>query len=83
MPNWGIAAHPFIEGDRLIAQIGGEGEACVIALDPATGAKRWKAFPDEASYAPATALVQAGRRVVVMPLGFRLVAFDPADGALL
>ena len=83
MPNWGIAAHPLIEGDRLITQIGGEGEACVIALDPATGAERWKAFPDEASYAPAIALDQAGRRVAVMPLGFRLVAFDPADGALL
>ena len=83
MPNWGIAAPPLIEGDRLITQIGGAGDACVIALDPATGEECWKAFPDEASYAPATAIDQAGRRVVVMPLGFRLVAFDPADGELL
>ncbi|HYF00753.1 MAG TPA: PQQ-binding-like beta-propeller repeat protein [Planctomycetota bacterium] len=83
MPLWGIAAHPLIEGDRLITQIGGAGEACVVALDRLTGEERWKAFPDDASYAPGIAVEQGGRRVVVMPLGFRLVAFDPADGKLL
>jgi outer membrane protein assembly factor BamB len=82
MPKWGIAAHPLIEGDLLITQIGGTGEACVVALDRHTGAERWKAFPDEASYAPAIALEQAGRRLVVMALGYRLVAFNPADGSL-
>jgi len=83
MPNWGIAAHPIIEGDLLITQIGGEGDACVIALDRTTGEERWKAFPDEASYSPPIAITHAGRRVVVMALGFRLVAFSPADGKLL
>ncbi len=83
MPNWGIAASPILEGDLLITQIAGEGEACVVALDRKTGEERWKAFPDEASYAPPIAIDQAGRRVVVLPLGFRLVAFAPADGKLL
>jgi len=83
MPNWGISAHPIIEGEHLITQIGGAGEACVIALDRKTGEERWKAFPDEASYSPPIAFDHAGRRVVVMALGFRLVAFDPADGKLL
>ena len=82
MPKWGIAAHPIIEGDLLITQIGGTGEACVVALDRHTGAERWKAFPDEASYSPPIAIEQAGRRLIVIALGFRLVAFDPADGAL-
>ena len=82
MPNWGIAAHPIIEGELMITQIGGAGEACVVALDRRTGAERWKAFPDEASYAPPIAIDQAGRRLIVMALGFRLVAFDPADGTL-
>jgi outer membrane protein assembly factor BamB len=83
MPNWGISAHPIVEGGLLITQIGGEGEACVVALDAATGEERWKAFPDEASYSPPVAIDQAGRRVIVMALGFRLVAFAPSDGALL
>ena len=83
MPNWGIAAHPIIEGELLITQIGGEGDACVIALDRKTGEERWKAFPDEASYSPPIAMDHAGQRVVVIALGYRLVAFAPADGKLL
>jgi outer membrane protein assembly factor BamB len=82
MPRWGIAAHPIIEGEVLITQIGGTGEACVVAFDRKTGAECWKAFPDEASYAPPIAIEQAGRRLVVMALGYRLVAFEPATGAL-
>jgi len=82
MPNWGIAAHPIIEGELMIAQVGGAGEACVVAFDRTTGEERWKAFPDEASYSPPIAIEQAGRRLIVMALGFRLVAFDPADGTL-
>jgi outer membrane protein assembly factor BamB len=82
MPKWGIAAHPLIEGDVMITQIGGAGEACVVAFDRRTGEERWKAFSDEASYAPPIAIEQAGRRLVVMALGYRLVAFDAADGTL-
>ena len=82
MPRWGIAAHPLIESGVMITQIGGAGEACVVAFDAKTGEERWKSFPDEASYAPAIAIEQAGRRLVVMPLGYRLVAFEPADGTL-
>lgn len=82
MPRWGIAAHPLVEGDLVITQIGGADEACVVALDRRTGAERWKAFPDEASYAPPIAIEQAGRRLVVMALGYRLVAFEPADGTV-
>lgn len=82
MPNWGIAAHPLIEGELMITQIGGAGEACVVAFDRKTGEERWKAFSDEASYSPPVAFEQAGRRLIVMALGFRLVAFDPADGTL-
>jgi outer membrane protein assembly factor BamB len=82
MPNWGIAAHPIIEGELMITQIGGADEACVVAFDRTTGEERWKAFPDEASYSPPIAIEQAGRRLIVMALGFRLVAFDPADGTL-
>ncbi len=82
MPKWGIAAHPIIEGEVMITQIGGAGEACVVAFDRKTGEERWKAFPDEASYAPPIAIEQAGQRLVVMALGYRLVAFEPATGAL-
>lgn len=82
MPRWGIAAHPLIEAGLLITQIGGEGAACVVAFDARTGEERWKAFDDEASYAPAMMIEQAGKRLAVMPLGYRVVAFEPATGAV-
>ena len=37
MPIWGISAAPLIEGDLLILQIGGEGGACVVALNRESG----------------------------------------------
>lgn len=43
VPAWGIAAHPLIDGDRLICVVGGPG-ATVVALDKKTGKERWRAL---------------------------------------
>lgn len=83
MPRWGIAASPLVEGDLVITQISGEGEACVIALDRKTGEDRWKALSDEASYSAPIAIDQAGKRVVVVCVADRVVGLDPAKGTLL
>ncbi len=83
MPNWGIAASPVVEGDLLIAQIGGDGGACVCAFDKRSGEEKWKALPDDASYAAPVVIDQAGRRVVVCHTGNRIVGLDPSSGNLL
>jgi outer membrane protein assembly factor BamB len=82
MPVWGIAASPLIEGDLVITQIGGDGEACVIALDRKTGQERWKALPDQASYSAPIMVEQAGKRVLVVWTGDRVVGMDPQTGKL-
>lgn len=82
MPVWGIAASPLIEGDLVITQIGGEGDACVIALDRKTGQERWKALPDQASYSAPIMVQQAGKRVLVVWTGDRVVGMDPQTGKL-
>ena len=47
MPDWGIAASPVVEGDLLIVQIGGEDDACIVALNKKTGESVWvKNRPD-------------------------------------
>lgn len=51
LPIWGIAAAPLIYDDLVILQIGGTPDACVLALDRATGQERWRALSDKASYA--------------------------------
>ena len=82
MPLWGIAAAPVIEGDLLIVQIGGQGEACLCALDKRTGRPRWQALPDVASYAAPIVIDQAGRRIVVCHTGDRVVGLDASTGRL-
>jgi outer membrane protein assembly factor BamB len=82
MPNWGIAASPVVEGDLLIAQIGGT-DACVVAFEKKTGDERWRALPDDASYSAPIVIDQAGRRVVVCWTGNRMVGLAPNDGSVL
>ncbi len=42
-PMWGYAAHPLLDGDKLICLAGGKGSV-VIALDKDTGKERWRAL---------------------------------------
>jgi outer membrane protein assembly factor BamB len=83
MPNWGIAASPVVEGELLIAQIGGDNGACVCAFDKRTGLEKWKALNDDASYAAPIVIDQAGRRVLVCHTGNRVVGLDPPGGSVL
>ena len=81
MPIWGISASPLVEGDLLIVQVGGE-NACLAAFDKRTGAKRWKALDDRASYAAPIIVEQAGKRVLVCMTGDNVVGLNPQTGAV-
>lgn len=83
MPTWGISGSPLIEGDLVILQIGGSGDACIVALDKRTGQTRWQALEDVASYSSLIAIDQASQRVIVCWTGERIVGLDPIDGHLL
>lgn len=53
-PLWGYAAHPLLDGPRLITLAGGEGSH-VVALDKLTGAEIWRSLTSpEQGYAPPT-----------------------------
>lgn len=79
MPNWGIAATPLIVGDLLIVQVGGR-DACLVAFDKKSGAERWQALDDSASYAAPILVDQGGKPVVVCLTGENVVGLDPASG---
>lgn len=83
MPNWGIAASPLIEGDLVILQIGGAGDACMVALDKHTGQSRWQSLPDDATYSAPVVIDQGGRRVLVCWTGNRVAGLAPESGELL
>ena len=82
MPIWGIASSPLVEEDLLIVQIGGV-DACLVAFDKRSGAERWKALADRASYSAPIVIEQAGQRVLVCWTGDRIVGLDPQTGQLL
>ena len=82
MPQWGIAAAPLVEGDLVVVQIGGRGDACVVALDRRTGAERWRALGDRIAYSSPVVVRQADKRVLVCWTGDRVVGLDPLSGEL-
>lgn len=82
MPIWGIAGSPLVSGDRLILQVGGEDGACVVALNKDTGEEIWRALDDPASYSAPILTEHAGRKLVVVLTGARVVGLDPEDGSL-
>lgn len=80
MPQWGIACSPLVEGDLLIIQVSGEGEACLVAFDKKTGEEKWRALKDRASYSAPIVIEQAGKRVLVCYTGDNVVGLDPQTG---
>jgi outer membrane protein assembly factor BamB len=53
----------------------------LIAFDKKTGEERWKALPDRGNYSAPIVIDQAGRRVLVILTGDRVVGADPASGS--
>ena len=82
MPIWGIASSPIIEGNLLIVQVGGEGDACLVAFDRKSGKEVWRALPDRASYSAPVIIEQSGKQVLVCWTGDRIVGLEPGTGKL-
>ena len=80
VPIWGISAAPLVDGNQVILQIGGADGACIVALNAATGAEKWRALGDRASYSAPIIIRQAGRRVLVCWTGENVAGLDPATG---
>jgi outer membrane protein assembly factor BamB len=81
LPIWGLAAAPLVDRDLLSVQLGAE-EGCLVAWDKRSGAERWRALDDPASYSAPIIVRQAGRRVLVCWTGAGVVGLDPASGAV-
>ena len=80
MPIWGIAAAPLVYDKLIIAHIGGTPDACVVALDLATGQEVWRALSDRASYSAPILVRQADQDVLVVWTGDNVVGLKPTTG---
>jgi outer membrane protein assembly factor BamB len=80
MPIWGVSASPVAYQGTVIVQIGGT-EACLVCFDLRTGAEKWRALDDRASYSTPIIIQQGGADVLLCWTGENIVGLDPATGA--
>jgi outer membrane protein assembly factor BamB len=80
-PLWGFAAHPLVDGPRLICVVGGEGSH-VVAFNKETGDEIWRALTSPAQgYSPPTIIEAGGVRQLVLARPDAVSAVDPETGA--
>jgi outer membrane protein assembly factor BamB len=78
--TWGFAAHPVLDGDRLICLVGGKGSAAV-AFHKDTGKELWKALTaTEVGYAPPMIYDIAGRRQLIIWHPESINSLNPQSG---
>lgn len=66
MPIWGISATPLIAENKIILQISGSKNACVVALDINSGKEIWRNLEDIAAYSAPILVEKNGNKVVVV-----------------
>jgi outer membrane protein assembly factor BamB len=77
---WGYAAHPLIDGKKLITLVGGEGSH-VVAFDKDTGAELWKAGTQpEQGYCPPLITEAAGKRQMIVAGPKAVYSLNPDTG---
>jgi outer membrane protein assembly factor BamB len=80
VPMWGFAAHPLLEGDKLICLVGGA-NSTVVAFDKNTGKELWKALSArELGYCPPTMIQAGGKRQLIIWHPRAVVSLDPDNG---
>ncbi len=79
-PVWGFAAHPLLDGDRLICLVGGTNSA-VVAFHKDTGKELWRAISArEIGYAPPVIYTIEGRRELIIWHPDGVAGLDPENG---
>ena len=79
-PLWGYAAHPLLDGHKLISLVGGEGSHAV-AFDKDSGEEIWRTLSaPEQGYSPPTILEAGGVRQLILLRPSAISSVDPETG---
>jgi outer membrane protein assembly factor BamB len=80
VPVWGWSAHLLLDGETLIALVGGDGQA-VVAFDKKTGRQKWKALTTkEIAYSPPIITEAGGKRQLIVWLSEAVYSLNPENG---
>ncbi|MFM9058475.1 MAG: PQQ-binding-like beta-propeller repeat protein [Planctomycetaceae bacterium] len=77
---FGAGSTPLVMGDRVIVNVGGRGDAGIVACALDTGATLWQRTAEAASYSAPVALEVAGRPHVLMVTRLSCLLLDPVTG---
>ena len=82
VPVWGMSAAPLVDGPRLIALAGGEGDGKVMAFDKLTGKVLWRALSSdfEPGYSAPVIVTAGGRRQLIQWHPEGVASLDPETG---
>ena len=82
VPTWGTASSPIVDGNRLIAVVGGEPGALVVAFDKHTGEEIWRAVDvvGEMGYGQPLIIEAGGARQLIVWHAAALVSLSPETG---
>jgi len=82
-PTWGFAAHPLIDGERVISLVGGEGSA-VVAFDVRSGKEVWRALTTkDIAYCPPVIYEIGGVRQLIVWLIDGVHSLNPNTGEVI
>ena len=84
VPVFGVSQSPLVEGGHLIALLGGEPDAMVVAFDKATGAEAWRAIEttSEPGYSSPIVITAGGVRQLIVWHAAAVTSLDPATGSV-
>ena len=84
VPSWGMTAAPLVDGDRLIALVGGEPNAKVMAFNKLTGEEIWRALSSdwEPGYNQPIIIEAARTRQLIIWHPARLSSLNPSTGTV-
>lgn len=77
---FGMASTPIVEGDKLLVNVGGQGQAGIVAFSRDTGQTVWKATGERASYSSPVAVTVNGVRHLIFVTRLNVFSVDPDTG---
>ncbi len=82
LPVWGFAAHPLVDGDKLICLVGGSNDRLVVAFDKKTGKELWvsQSCLGDFGYCPPMAYEFGEKRQIIIWHSKAVVGLEPDTG---
>ena len=80
--TWGVSSAPLVDGERLIAIVGGEPDALVVAFDKHTGEELWRSLDvvGEMGYGQPVIYEAGGVRQLIIWHPAALASLNPETG---